>query len=1179
MKGASASSIYVIKLRLADEDEAKFESVSSTDTLDDLKYRILTSMAPITAAPEDIMTVLSCYIVKIQCSSSVRKTVYVTPAAHEHVIDAIRNCELTWPGEVTIVLVDIRTSTLFASDSLQEENFLQDEECTVGMKPSSCTEWIAHALPTDSQNTGIKTIPDSLFWEISNTAIKQGKLMKKIVVSPTADTWKEEYFMLCQNRLWYFSTKSWDSDKNISFVELSDHAKVNLTHPNSTVFTLTFTTNARHGPMVLKAKSGEEAEAWVTALCGRDDNATENDIFASIEALTESAEQEEAIKDIEDLNLMCSFEGLLASEDMRERFRNHLYREMMTEKLLFWERAEDYRRGHPCSKQPLENVPEQPYGDDKGMAPAAFTKRWAENIYYDFLAPHAPHAYAHPDSLAEKVKDGIVSCSFPAPDVFEDIQVLAFEELKQNLYPKFMAQKNYQRVLAGAIYKQKYLDHSGRIKRIRDGSLDVGSDAGASMDGSEATTADAMGSSPTSTARGTMSMSGNGKGTGGSAGGAGGRNVFGAMMTMGKFVKRMEQKAEARRASPSKHVHEHSPDDNRFIVPWRGHRVKEQQQYWLPESWWYHSYTRERGRSMDTDPHGTWSVARPEFDTKDLEFQESWRPWHTITIRETRTLMKNLDEILEARMVEEISIKQVLRTNFKGLKIKDDTADESTARAPERVAMARRQTASGSMKRFAQYTQPNIAHLPFGLHGLVVLSGTARCSYHQKHTAATPQFLQAGYGVSSGYDRSTMALSGLDGDVHGMQYGTSGSLSPHNYSLSPPDSDTSPPVSPYQGHGEGHASPVETVGRESAANPHTSFAHRSMRQSNIRRKTMSRNSRRTIAGSIGSSMDAGGRPISSATNRNTGLTAIGEGEGESENNDQSEETLASTAQNAFIGAFGLDMVRYYIVFVEVFGIGKLLLYDYHSHVLLCQIDLSSVVDVSVDHKTLNGINLKDLGGLAWKICPESVEEEDAKFVWSRWVNLVIGYVPNPARAAGIVHVGYLWKRGQINTSFKRRWFVLTTDRKLLYYKDCVNGGYKGEINLRRVTNIYRGNEFEQSSGGAALGGSSAGSSSMVNWLKSTASGDNSKANLQKQIGLWTHGKEKGARGQETMWKQQGRLYIVRTETLEEFEVWFSALKMFAQPGNNQQLAGGYEEEEVFYDDDDDESDGEGDGED
>lgn len=51
--------------------------------------------------------------------------------------------------------------------------------------------------------------------------------------------------------------------------------------------------------------------------------------------------------------------------------------------------------------------------------------------------------------------------------------------------------------------------------------------------------------------------------------------------------------------------------------------------------------------------------------------------------------------------------------------------------------------------------------------------------------------------------------------------------------------------------------------------------------------------------------------------------------------------------------------------------------------------------------------------------------------------------------------GYLNKRGRYNKAFKQRWFVLTSDYKMRYYKDdSPSSQYKGEIAFEPTTSAY-----------------------------------------------------------------------------------------------------------------------------
>jgi hypothetical protein len=59
--------------------------------------------------------------------------------------------------------------------------------------------------------------------------------------------------------------------------------------------------------------------------------------------------------------------------------------------------------------------------------------------------------------------------------------------------------------------------------------------------------------------------------------------------------------------------------------------------------------------------------------------------------------------------------------------------------------------------------------------------------------------------------------------------------------------------------------------------------------------------------------------------------------------------------------------------------------------------------------------------------PESMDEDDSRGSCRKWLQLLADYSPRNVRVVVICHEGYLSKRGQLNTAFKKRWFVLDSE--------------------------------------------------------------------------------------------------------------------------------------------------------
>jgi hypothetical protein len=112
---------------------------------------------------------------------------------------------------------------------------------------------------------------------------------------------------------------------------------------------------------------------------------------------------------------------------------------------------------------------------------------------------------------------------------------------------------------------------------------------------------------------------------------------------------------------------------------------------------------------------------------------------------------------------------------------------------------------------------------------------------------------------------------------------------------------------------------------------------------------------------------------------------------------------------------------------------------------------------------------------------------------------------------------------------------------LRYYKDSSSGVIKGEINLKRVTTVSRSehedtkwktegsfeNRFRRltTNEEQVPTVTVTNNLSVANWLKGSAGNEANKANRSKELILWT----------------QGRLWILRADSIEDCEVWFHVL--------------------------------------
>lgn len=311
---------------------------------------------------------------------------------------------------------------------------------------STSTQYSINDIPN------VQSFPDAILNEISNQSIKQGRL-QKYVVAKTKEEWKEEYFWLDVERLWYLSLKSWETEKQLSYVDLNDSTEAKMTNLLTCTFTIYYNNNGR-GAMLLKARSKDEADHWIADINNRKKLKSDNLIVAAIENIIGETESKNSHRDIDKINQISTFEGMICNSTFRKCFKRYLQQIMLVEAFRFWEQAEDFRRAHPYSSQPFQtgvNVDKKTVAS-KGITPAQVMKAWAKRLYTDFLAPDArhriPYLYETVDNIREVI-DSTVGC--PPATVFESLQKTCFQKMKFELYPEFIKQDQYRKAFQSAI--------------------------------------------------------------------------------------------------------------------------------------------------------------------------------------------------------------------------------------------------------------------------------------------------------------------------------------------------------------------------------------------------------------------------------------------------------------------------------------------------------------------------------------------------------------------------------------------------------------------------------------------------------------------------------------------------------------------------------------------------------
>jgi hypothetical protein len=156
---------------------------------------------------------------------------------------------------------------------------------------------------------------------------------------------------------------------------------------------------------------------------------------------------------------------------------------------------------------------------------------------------------------------------------------------------------------------------------------------------------------------------------------------------------------------------------------------------------------------------------------------------------------------------------------------------------------------------------------------------------------------------------------------------------------------------------------------------------------------------------------------------------------------------------------------------------------YRNVVSLIVSFLPSIIQISPSTNLMNMLEITDEGGSIWHLCPDDFSVysncdninnntykayikklESKKFlsicpepspcrVWLHHLSLLCS---SRAYTVHILHEGFLSKRGRLNTAFRKRWFIMTSEMVLLYYSRSEHAGqskFKGALNVLDVLDV------------------------------------------------------------------------------------------------------------------------------
>ena len=176
----------------------------------------------------------------------------------------------------------------------------------------SCCEFVSQSTQYSINDIpNVVSFPESILNEIASIAIRQGRL-QKYVIAKAKEEWKEEYFWLDTDRLWYLSLKGWETEKQLSYVDLNETTEAKMTNLLTCTFTITYNSTGR-GAMLLKARSKDEVDHWISDINNRKKLKSDNLIVTAIENILGETESKFSHRDMDKINQISTFEGMMAT--------------------------------------------------------------------------------------------------------------------------------------------------------------------------------------------------------------------------------------------------------------------------------------------------------------------------------------------------------------------------------------------------------------------------------------------------------------------------------------------------------------------------------------------------------------------------------------------------------------------------------------------------------------------------------------------------------------------------------------------------------------------------------------------------------------------------------------------------------------------------------------------------
>ena len=174
------------------------------------------------------------------------------------------------------------------------------------------------------------------------------------------------------------------------------------------------------------------------------------------------------------------------------------------------------------------------------------------------------------------------------------------------------------------------------------------------------------------------------------------------------------------------------------------------------------------------------------------------------------------------------------------------------------------------------------------------------------------------------------------------------------------------------------------------------------------------------------------------------------------------------ACDADVMANSSDLMRQFAILSEGrSGEGRLYLFNPSSHCASALVLMRLVTSLQPSEAALNVIELHDSSGMAWRLSPEGLGDRDSQLASQRWLDCMGLYCSGACTQ--VAYQGALHKRGVLNPGFRRRWFVLLSNNKLIYFREeqeksreqrGVAGSRKGCIDFNGESALLTDSETE-----------------------------------------------------------------------------------------------------------------------